>query len=437
MQGSRTAGQEWRANWTLVLASSIGFSFFSVMLGTVGLFMEPLQQEFGWNRTLVSSGTSIAVIATAILGPLFGAMVDRFGTRRLTLPGVVLTTLSIASFSLLDGSAALWFGLWAAFGIVSVSIKSTAWTAAVVGVFDKSRGLALAVTLGGTALSQTIVPPLGNYLIEEFGWRAAYVWLGLGWGGITLLLCVLFFYDVNDERRRAGRAAKAAGRPQDASVLPGLTMPQALRDSALWRVAISNFIVMLLTMGLAVHLFPILTDAGVDRADAAWLVALGGIAGIVGKLVTGVLVDRYKPNWVGAFTLGVAAVVFLFLMNGVRSPTLIVIAMIINGYTAGTKTQITAFLTAGYSGMKNFGTIYGFMSALMALASGMGPLLAGRVYDATGGYGPFMLAGVIGCTLGGLLIATLPAYPKFDPELDEVLADPGARAAPIAPGADR
>lgn len=434
MEGPRSAGQEWRANWTLVLASSIGFSFFSVMLGTTGLFMQPLQDEFGWNRTLLSSGTSIAVIFTAVLGPFFGALVDRFGTRRLTLPGLALTTLAIASFSLLNGTAAMWIGLWSFFGIVSVSIKSTAWTAAVVGVFEKSRGLALAVTLGGTALSQTIVPPLGNYLIEEFGWRAAFVWLALGWGGITMLLCVLFFFDVNDARRRESRAARAAGRPEAAASLPGLTVHQALRDSALWRVAISNFIVMLLTMGLAVHLFPILTDAGVSRSDAAWLVALGGIAGIVGKLVTGVLVDRFRPNWIGAFTLGIAAVVFLFLMNGVTSPTLIVAAMIINGYTAGTKTQITAFLTAGYSGMKNFGTIYGFMSALMALASGVGPLLAGRIYDVTGGYEPFMLAGVIGCTLGGVLIATLPAYPKFEADAD-VVANPPTTVPPIPGGA--
>src|SRR6516162_4686589 len=146
-QSSVTARQEWRSSWTLVLASSLGFSFFSVMLAGVGLFMGPLGKEFGWSRTLLSSGPSIATFATAILGPFFGILIDRIGTRRLVLPGLVLTMISICAFSLANGSKVQWLALWAVFGIVSVSIKSTAWTTAVVSVFEKSRGLALALTL--------------------------------------------------------------------------------------------------------------------------------------------------------------------------------------------------------------------------------------------------------------------------------------------------
>ena len=413
-----SAKQEWRSGWTLVLAASLGFSFFSVMLASTGLFMGPLGEEFGWSRTLLSSGPSIATFMTALLGPFFGMMVDRFGTRRLVLPGLVVTIISISAFSLVNGSQAQWLALWGVFGIVSVSIKSTAWTTAVVGVFEKSRGLALGLTLAGTAVAASVVPPLGNFLITEFGWRAAFVWLAVGWGGITLLVCVLFLFDVRDRaagRRKADeRAGLAPSKDAPAVVLPGLTGSEAWRDSALWRLAISNFIVMVLTIGLAIHLFPILTEAGVSRANAAWLTGLAGIAGIVGKLVTGVLLDRFRPNWVGGITLGAAALAFALLMDGIRSPTLIVIALLVNGYAAGTKTHITGFLTAGYAGMKNFGAIYGVMSSLMALASGMGPLLAGLTYDLSGGYGLFLLTGTVGCALGGLLIISMPAYPDWD-----------------------
>ena len=137
-----SAKQEWQVDWTLVLATSLGFSFFSVMLASTGLFMGPLGEEFGWSRTLLSSGPSIAVTMTALLGPFFGMLVDRFGTRRLVLPGLVLTMISISAFGLVNGSQFQWLALWVVFGIVSVSIKSTAWTTAVVGVFEKSRGLA-------------------------------------------------------------------------------------------------------------------------------------------------------------------------------------------------------------------------------------------------------------------------------------------------------
>jgi len=413
-----SAKQEWQSNWTLVLAASLGFSFFSVMLASTGLFMGPLGEEFGWNRTLLSSGPSIATTTTALLGPFFGMLIDRFGTRRLVLPGLVLTMISISAFGLVNGSQVQWLALWVVFGIVSVSIKSTAWTTAVVGVFEKSRGLALGLTLAGTAVAQSVVPPLGNFLITEFGWRAAFVWLALGWGGITLLACLLFLFDVRDraagKRKADERAGLAPSKEAPAADLPGLTGREAWRDSALWRLAISNFIVMVLTIGLAIHLFPILTEAGVSRATAAWLTGLSGIAGIVGKLVTGVLLDRFRPNWVGGITLGAAALAFALLMDGIRSPTLIVIALLVNGYAAGTKTHITGFLTAGYAGMKNFGAIYGVMSSLMALASGMGPLLAGLTYDLSGDYSLFLLAGTAGCTLGGLLIISMPAYPDWD-----------------------
>ena len=413
-----TAAQEWKQNWPLVLASSMGFCFFSIMLSTTGLFMEPVSREFGWGRTLYSSGVSIATFATALASPFLGIIVDKWGARRLALPGVMLTILSMSLFGLVNGQTWQWMALWLFFGLAAACIKSTVWTVAVLGVFDKSKGLALALVMSGTALSQVIVPPLGNWLIADFGWRAAYVWLGLGWGVPTFILAWFFFFDLHDVAARQ-RAKDAKVQARAAAVnLPGLTVREAARDWALWRVGISNFVVMMLTQGLAAHLIPIMTDAGVSRTNAALLSSLGGVAGIVGKLITGVLLDRYRPNWIGGLTLAAASLTFLLLMDGLRSPTAIVVALIVNGYAAGTKTQITGYLTASYGGMKSFGVVYGVMAALMALAAGSGPLLAGAVYDGWGSYGPFLLAGAIGCAFGGLMIISLPAYPKWEKRKD-------------------
>jgi predicted MFS family arabinose efflux permease len=402
---------EWKVHWPLVLAASVGFSFFSVMMASTGLFFEPLTHEFGWSRTVLSSGPSIASILTAVLGPFLGALIDRFGSRRIVLPGLILTTASIASFGFANGSEIQWLVLWVIFGIVAVSIKSTAWTAAVLGVFHKSSGLALGLTLSGTAVSQIVLPPLGNWLIEQFGWRLAFAILGIGWGGVTFLLCLFFLFDAHD---RQGARPSVTDDTTETKALSGLTSSEAIRDAALWRIGGSNFVVMALTMGLTIHLFPILTEAGIDRSTAALLTSLSGVAAIVGKLVTGWLLDRLSPNWVGGITLGAAALAFLLLVQGIRSPALIVVAMLVNGYAAGTKTQITGLMTARYGGMRNFGKIYGVMSALMALAAGLGPTLAGVTYDQFGGYSPFLIAGALGCLLGGILMVTLPPYPDWD-----------------------
>jgi predicted MFS family arabinose efflux permease len=183
------------------------------------------------------------------------------------------------------------------------------------------------MTLAGTAVAQAIVPPLANWLITEFGWRAAFVWIAFGWGGLTFLLSLFFFVDGRAKPKSGIEASEATDRP----ALTGLTSRQALSDRALWQVAISNFVVMALTMGLTIHLFPILTEAGVTRERAAWLVSLAGVAGIVGKLTTGYLLDRLRPNWVGGITLGFAAFAFLLLLENVTSPFFIVLAMLING----------------------------------------------------------------------------------------------------------
>lgn len=409
---------EWKSGWPIVVASMAGFSFFSVLLSATGLFIEPLEREFGWDRATLSVGPAIATAVTALLSPFYGALIDRFGSRRLGLPGVAVTMAATCMFAFASGSKTQWVLMWLIFGFILTSIKSTIWTTAVAGAFSRGRGLALGLAVTGPAIAQTVVPPLGNFLIESFGWRAAYVWFGLGWGGLTLLLCWLFLTDAHDRKAKEARAGKA---PSPVVVLPGLTRHAALRSVALWQVAISSFIVMMMTIGLSMHLFPILTEAGVPRGQAAWLLSLGGIAGIIGKLVTGALLDRFSPNWTGSLTMGVTAVTFAVLIWWLDSMTALVFALIINGYAAGSKTQITAFLIAGYAGLRNFGMIYGVVSALVALASGLGPWIAGKVYDVAGNYEPFLWVGAIACALGGALLMLLPTMPKWE-EQDEITA---------------
>lgn len=414
--------EEWERWWTLVLACFFGFSFFSIMTASMSVFMGPLGKEFGWSRTLLSSGITIAAVTTAVLSPFVGMLIDKYGSRWVAMPGLVATIFAISAFSLANGSPMQWLLLWGFYAVISISVKTTVWTAAVANSFNAAQGLALGITLCGTAAAQTILPPLANWLIDEFGWRTSYIILGCGWGGITLLLCYVFLYDAHD---RAAAQSKQANAKRARPDLPGLTLAQAWKDSALWRIAISTLVMMILTIGLLIHQIEVLTEAGVSRTNAAWLASLAGIAGIAGKLVTGVLLDRYRANWVGGLTLAATTFAFALLIDGIRSPTLVVIAMAINGYTFGCKLQIGSYLTARYAGMKNFGTIYGVVTSLVALGSGLGPMIAGLVYDTAGDYTAFLVAGAIGSVLCGLLILTLPRYPEW-----------GAKPAPASPAVD-
>ncbi len=414
-----TAANEWRANWTLVLAAAVGFSFMSIMTTSMGAFIGPLVREFGWSRTVVSMGLPIAGVVSVLLSPFVGMFIDRHGPRKLAIPGVAAMAVCTAGFGMISGSIAQWVGLWVVYALVSLTVTITVWSSAVARAFTAGRGLALGLTLAGTAVAQAIAPVLATWLIERFDWRTAYVSIAVVWGGIAFVLCLLFF-------RSSGDNSSAKPETRDTSSEPGLTIVQAWRDPGLWRIAVSTFLLMVLTIGLLIHQIPILIAAGVTPQNAAWLAGAGGLAGIVGKLVTGFLVDRYRANWVGGITLGFTAFAFLLLMDGVRTPTLIVVAMLINGYSAGTKLQICSYLTSRYGGLRNFGTIFGFIGSLVSLGSALGPLLAGMVYDRTGGYEPFLIAGTIGCLFCGLLILTLPRYPDWGdgPDWGERSAEP-------------
>lgn len=416
-----TARAEWRAHGLMVLAAFTGFSFNSIITYSTGLFMQPLGEAFGWNRTQVTSGLSIAALMAIPLGPVVGAMIDRWGSRILAIVGLVLTAGAFSAFGLANGSMLQWLALWIFYAIVATGTKSTVWTAAVTSTFNAARGLALGAMMCGAAAAQIVSPPLTRWLIDTQGWRMAYVWLGLGWGGLALVTVLLFLYDAHDHRRRRTPAEQALAAANPAPALTGLSFSEALRNPAILRIAASSLITMFMGVALIVHQVPILVETGLSRTTAAYLASLTGLAGVAGKLATGWMSDRWNASLVSAITLATPVIGFVMLLEPFRTPPLIVIGMFIIGYSSGAKLQIAGYLTSRYGGMRNFGKIFGIMGSLIAVGSGLGPVAAGAIYDLAGSYTPFILAGIPTSLICGLLIFGLGPYPVWktapDPEL--------------------
>jgi predicted MFS family arabinose efflux permease len=277
-------------------------------------------------------------------------------------------------------------------------------------MFEKGRGLALGITLSGTAVATAFAPYIANTLIEAHGWRFAMTAMAVGWGGLALALCVPFLFDAHDLRKRAAAQPGMTERPPEQT---GLSIPEAWRDTALWRIGLTTFVMMVLTIGLQSNLQRMLTDQGFSASNAALTSVIMGVAGIVGKLATGGLLDRYRPNWVGGITLAITAIAFWLLYAMIDSLAAVLVAIAVNGYAAGTKIQIAGFLTTRYGGLKNFGAIFGMMASLIAIGSTLGGFAAGQVFDRTGSYDLFFIAGVIGSLVCGLVTISLPLYPKW------------------------
>lgn len=318
--------------------------------------------------------------------------------------------MALSSFSLANGSYAQWLLLWTIFALLALSIKSVVWSAAVSSVFVNGRGMAIAVVLSGTAISQTLAPYSAAVLIDNFGWRMAYVLIGLGWGGFTLGLVLAFFFDA----RELGKAAASAGPKAPAAARPGgLTLREALHDQRILRIAAAEVFFSAIASGVMIHMVPILSDAGVDRSRAVEIAALAGIAGITGKLLAGWLLDKVQGSAVPFTSFAVQALGYFLLLNLFGSLPLLMLGVGVVGFTVGASLQVTTYLISRYAGLRNFGKIFGGITSMMMVGASIGPLLAGYIFDTQGSYTP-LLTGAIPVALAcSMLFLWLGPYPDY------------------------
>jgi predicted MFS family arabinose efflux permease len=402
---ARTGRDEWRAHWPLVLAAVVGLSFSGIPVHTMAFFVDPVGSEFGWTRTQVSIGLSIWAIVVIPLAPFAGAAIDRWGPRRIAVTGLFLTSLALASLGLTTGSIELWVTQWALYAFFGVTLKATVWTVAVSSVFQRSRGMALAITLCGTALAQTIAPLLANWLIDAVGWRSAYFALGAGWGGVALIFLLLFFYDGHGQ---------VALNKQPAIAHPGLSIAEAMRCPTLYRIAGALLISSVLSIAVITHKVSILNGMGVSRSTAAQIAATAGLAGISGKLLAGWLYDNFQSSWVGAVAFGIPAIGFMLMLDPIRTPFFIVVGMILLGLGSGANLQASVYLTARHAGLRNYGKIFGAMSSMMSVGIGIGPIFGGLVYDLSGSYTALIIAGIPLSLLCAVLVTGFDSRPKWE-----------------------
>lgn len=407
-KGRTAAGDEWRAYWGIVLTGFLGTSFITLPSVTLGMFMGPLESEFGWSRAEVSFGMTIFALVGTPLAPFAGALADRFGSRRIAVPGALLNSLAFAAFGLMTGFYWQFAAIWVIYTLTQLLVRSTIWNRAAAASFSASLGLAMALIIGGIALAQTLGPVVAQWLIANHGWRAAYIGIGLGWGGLVFLSCLLLFREARDKPVAAGSAAPAPG-----GALPGIDFGVALRSSRIWRIALAALLQSVIGAGLMIHLFPLLTEQGIARETAAGILSFMGLAAICGQFMTGFLCDRTATTLLPMSAFFFPAMAFTFVLNADGALPLLMAGVFCAGFGMASCVMMINYLTSRYVGVRNFGKVHGIMSGCMGLGGGLGPLLAGVLYDFNGGYGLFLAAGALIALLNVALVCRLGPYPDL------------------------
>jgi MFS family permease len=407
-----TARREWAAYGILPVAAAIGYSTAALHTYMLGPLMEPLQKEFGWTRTEITSGLALVNTMSAVGGPMIGALVDRLGPRLIALVGVPLLCAAIALLSTATGTLVNWMTLWGIIGITYLGVNGAVWSSAVASRFHVSRGLALGITLSGGSVTTALAPLITTTLIGDHGWRAAVAVTAAVWGVVATPVLLLFFRGAQDVKGGAGHAERRAA----ADLLPGYHLKEALRMPAFYQLLFSSALFAICILGSAVHFVPMLMGSGADKMTAASAASVIGVFSIVGRLTTGFLLDRFPAQVVGAVATLIPAIGAGVLLWGGAGHAGYFVAAASFGLTLGSEFDLMSYLTARQFGLKRYGVIVGVMMGSVAFGGVVGPLAAGAAYDRFGDYSVFLtvMLGLMVCA--SLLIATIRRGPDWDAE---------------------
>ncbi len=381
-------------DWLAVAAAAVGliFSVGSLTLAPIGVFMRPLGHEFGWTRGQISGAQAFSQPALILSSIVWGVLLDRFGARRTILPSIVGLGLSVAALSLLANPIWHLSLMFAIIPLLGGAANPLGYAGILVRRFNKRLGLALGIALMGLGLGTAVMPSLSQNLIDRFGWRSAYVVLGV----LTLLLSIPAALIAT---RNASGVRAAAKRGDEPPALPlMLTRPFLL-------ICLTFVLLSTASIGTVAHFVPMMTDRGFTPVQAAHLAGLAGIATLVSRGAIGWLLDRVHAPYLLAGISVLCAGACLLLATKGGSPAA---AAIMLGLVTGSEVDFITFLIRKYFGAGGFGRLYAV--AFGAFILGPGGLLMGRSYDHYHQYrqGLFLFVGI--ALLAGVTALFLPRY---------------------------
>ncbi len=376
-----TTRTEWARSWRIPLLSTLGIAVSVMHTYTLGALMPAIHAATGWTRAQISSGPILVSITGILFAPFVGIAIDRFGSRRVVLPGLVLYCLAFSALGFTGPQNLSWKVGWALVGLSFVLVSPTVWTAAVVAEFDKSRGKAIGLALAGTGVGSICEPYIATLLQEHYGWRGAYEWLGVGGLLISFPLVWLFFNSIQDVLRKSSSTSV----PLDRSALLGVPAREAFLSRRYLQMAVACLFASTSGAAFAVHFVPIVRANGLSAHTAAEIAAGIGFSSIAGRLIGGYLLDRASGPLVGFVSCACGVLVApTLLLNHGAGAGLFAASMV--GLSAGMEISVLAYLVPRYFGVRHYGLLFAVMNSLVIVGLGLGPYLGGYLFDRSGNY---------------------------------------------------
>jgi len=337
--------------WWVTFASVLGLmASTGVLVFTFSVFMIPLTREFGWGRSVITGGITLGNLVGAVCAPIVGNLIDRHGLRVVMLPGIILYSLAMAALALNTGSVPLLITSVLLCSLTGSTCSPVPYSKAISLWFEENRGLALGLALTGVGLGTAVVPQFAAYVIAHYGWRTAFIGMGI------LTFVLMFPASAAFIREPAALAGPGEARTARAA-LPGLLPSEALRTGRFWAMVFAFFLMATAINGTVVHLVPMLTDRGLPIAVAAGALSISGIAAIFGRIIFGYLLDKVFASYVTVLSIVVAMIGLLVFALGL-SGSMIFVGAVLLGLSIGSEYSFIGYLAARFFGLKRLVVIF-------------------------------------------------------------------------------
>jgi sugar phosphate permease len=373
--------------WRMVAAGG-GIQFLQAALlhQAFGAYFAVLTEELGWSKTALSGAAALQPMEAAVLGPVLGWVVDRFGPQGMIRIGIVTFGVGFIILSQIDSLA----GFYAAFVVIALGSSLCGFfpvNVAIIHWFEKYRARALSALALGLALGGIVVPVVAWWM-QSFGWRATALASGLlaivvGWPlaqvfrrrpedyGLTVDGLPPAAADVGDPEARTQREYSAR---------------EALRTSAFWLLSLGHGFALLIVYAVNVHAITHMKEGlGYSVAQAALVITLMTVAQVGGVLLGWAIGDRFEKRFIAAVCMLMHAAGLLMLTYAAGSVMLVAFA-VLHGGAWGLRGPFMQAIRADYFGRRSIGMILGLSSLVVVVGQIGGPMVAGVLADLTGNY---------------------------------------------------
>jgi MFS family permease len=391
--------------WVIVAAGGLLGCVAAGALFSLPVFLRPIAQETGWSVTGVSSAMTIGFLAMAFTAMIWGTLSDRFGPLPVVLTGSIVLAASLVLASWTHSLTAFQF----TFGVLAGGSTAAIFApmmATVTGWFDTHRSLAVSLVSAGMGMAPMTMAPFAGWLITIHDWRTSLQIVALIVAAI--MIPVSFLVRRPPVLESEPLAASAGGAPS-------MSMGQALRSPQFIILLLTNFFCCATHSGPIIHTVSYAVTCGIPMMAAVTIYSVEGLAGMGGRIVFGLLGDRYGAKRVlvaGLLAQAFGALGYVFVRE---LSAFYAVAATFGFIYAGTMPLYSVVVRENFP-MRMMGTVIGGLAMAGSLGMATGPLAGGLIYDTFASYA-WLYIGSWAFGMGAFFIAlTFRPFPKAEAE---------------------